>query len=78
MISEEAGMKLDNAKITDLGSAKRVVIDRDDTTLVGGAGNKGSIEGRINQDQKQIQMASGEYDREKLRNASLSSPEAWP
>ena len=67
VISEEAGMKLDNAKITDLGSAKRVVIDRDDTTLVGGAGTKGSIEGRINQIKSQIQMASGEYDREKLQ-----------
>jgi len=67
VISEEAGMKLDNAKVTDLGQAKRVVIDRDDTTIVGGAGTKGSIEGRIGQIKNQIGIASGEYDREKLQ-----------
>ena len=67
VISEEAGMKLENAKVTDLGKAKRIVIDRDDTTLVGGAGTKSSISGRINQIKSQIQMASGEYDREKLQ-----------
>lgn len=67
VISEEAGMKLENAKITDLGQAKRVVIDRDDTTVVGGAGTKGSIAGRIGQIKNQIEIASGEYDREKLQ-----------
>ena len=67
VISEEAGMKLENAKVTDLGQAKRIVIDRDDTTLVGGAGTRSSISGRINQIKSQIQMASGEYDREKLQ-----------
>ena len=67
VISEEAGMKLENAKITDLGQAKRVVIDRDDTTVVGGAGTRGSIEGRIGQIKNQIDIASGEYDREKLQ-----------
>ena len=67
VISEEAGMKLENAKITDLGRAKRVVIDRDDTTLVGGAGTKSSIGGRIGQIKNQIGIASGEYDREKLQ-----------
>ncbi|MXW43918.1 MAG: chaperonin GroEL [Candidatus Dadabacteria bacterium] len=67
VISEEAGMKLESAKITDLGQAKRVVIDRDDTTVVGGSGTRGSIEGRINQIKSQIGIASGEYDREKLQ-----------
>jgi chaperonin GroEL len=67
VISEEAGMKLENAKITDLGRAKRVVIDRDDTTLVGGSGTRKSIEGRIGQIKNQIGIASGEYDREKLQ-----------
>lgn len=67
VISEEAGMKLENAKVTDLGKAKRVVIDRDDTTIVGGSGTKGSIAGRINQIKNQIDAASGEYDREKLQ-----------
>ncbi len=67
VISEEAGMKLENAKVADLGKAKRVVIDRDDTTIVGGAGKKSAIAGRINQIKSQIGMASGEYDREKLQ-----------
>ena len=67
VISEEAGMKLENAKITDLGQAKRVVIDRDDTTIVGGAGTRKGIEGRIGQIKNQIGIASGEYDREKLQ-----------
>lgn len=67
VISEEAGMKLENAKMADLGKAKRVVIDRDDTTVVGGSGTKGAIAGRINQIKGQIESASGEYDREKLQ-----------
>ncbi len=67
VISEEAGMKLENAKVADLGRAKRVVIDRDDTTIVGGSGKKSEIAGRINQIKSQIDMASGEYDREKLQ-----------
>ena len=68
VISEEAGMKLESAKVTDLGQAKRVVIDRDDTTIVGGSPALGaSIGGRINQIKSQIGMASGEYDREKLQ-----------
>ncbi len=67
VISEEAGMKLEAAKLADLGKAKKVVIDRDDTTLVGGSGTKSSIEGRIKQIKAQIEAASGEYDREKLQ-----------
>lgn len=67
VISEEAGMKLENTKLADLGQAKRVVIDRDDTTIVGGSGTKKAIEGRIGQIKNQIQIASGEYDREKMQ-----------
>jgi len=67
VISEEAGMKLENAKMVDLGKAKKIVIDRDDTTIVGGGGTKAGIAGRINQIKSQIEMASGEYDREKLQ-----------
>jgi len=67
VISEEAGMKLEAAKLADLGKAKKVVIDRDDTTVVGGSGTKTSIEGRIRQIKSQIEAASGEYDREKLQ-----------
>ena len=67
VISEEAGMKLENAKLQDLGKAKKVVIDKEDTTLVGGSGKKSDIEARIKQIKAQIDGASGEYDREKLQ-----------
>lgn len=67
VISEEAGMKLESAKLSDLGRASKVVIDKDDTTLVGGSGSKSAIQGRIRQIKSQIEVASGEYDREKLQ-----------
>ncbi len=67
VISEEAGMKLENSTIADLGKAKKVVIDKDNTTIVSGAGKKADISGRINQIRGQIETASGEYDREKLQ-----------
>ena len=67
VISEEAGMKLESATVADLGRAKKVVIDKDNTTIVSGAGKKADISGRINQIRGQIQTASGEYDREKLQ-----------
>jgi len=67
VISAEAGMKLESAKITDTGKAKKVVIDRDNTTLVGGSGTKGTIEARIKQIKSQVDSASGEYDKEKLQ-----------
>ena len=67
VVAEEAGMKLENTKLTDLGRAKKVVIDKDNTTIVGGAGKKGEIEGRIRQIKAQVDGASGEYDREKLQ-----------
>lgn len=67
VIAEEAGMKLENTKLQDLGRAKKIVIDKDNTTIVGGAGKKGEIEGRIKQIKAQVEEASGEYDREKLQ-----------
>jgi chaperonin GroEL len=67
VIAEEAGMKLENATIKDLGRAKKVVIDKDDTTIVGGAGKKAEIEGRIRQIKAQIEETTSEYDREKLQ-----------
>ncbi len=67
VISEEAGMKLENATLKDLGRAKKVVIDRDNTTIVGGAGKKGDIEARIKQIKVQIEETTSEYDREKLQ-----------
>jgi len=67
VISEEAGMKLESAKLSDTGGAKKIVIDRDNTTLIGGSGTKSTIEARIKQIKSQIDSASGEYDREKLQ-----------
>ncbi len=67
VIAEEAGMKLENTTVADLGRAKKVVIDKDDTTIVSGEGKKGDIEGRIRQIKAQIDESTGEYDREKLQ-----------
>ncbi|MBI2485669.1 MAG: chaperonin GroEL, partial [Deltaproteobacteria bacterium] len=67
LIAEEAGMKLENATSKDLGRAKRVIIDKDNTTIIGGGGKKGEIEGRIRQIKAQIEESTGEYDREKLQ-----------
>jgi chaperonin GroEL len=67
VIVEEAGMKLESATLQHCGSAKRVVIDKDNTTIVGGSGKKSEITSRINQIKAQIGDASGEYDREKLQ-----------
>lgn len=67
MIAEEAGYKLENAKIEYLGKAKKVVIDKDNTTVIEGAGKKENIKGRINQLKGQIENTTSDYDREKLQ-----------
>jgi len=67
VIAEEAGFKLENATTTDLGSAKRIKIDKDNTTVVEGAGETKDIQGRINQIKKQIENTTSDYDREKLQ-----------
>src|SRR5205085_6994609 len=74
VISEEQGYKLENADLTYLGKAERVVIDKDNTTVVGGKGEKEAIVGRINQIKSQIENTTSDYDREKLqeRRAKLS------
>ncbi|MGH7909586.1 MAG: chaperonin GroEL [Thermodesulfobacteriota bacterium] len=67
VIAEEAGMKLENVTLKDLGRAKKVVIDKDNTTIVSGAGKKAEIEGRIRQIKAQVDETTSEYDREKLQ-----------
>jgi len=67
LIAEEAGMKIENATLKDLGRAKKVVIDKDNTTVVGGGGKRGEIEGRIKQIKGQIEETTSDYDREKLQ-----------
>src|SRR5881296_755299 len=66
-ITEDLGLKLENLKIEDLGTAKRVVIDKDNTTIVEGAGTKKAIEGRVKQIRAQIEDTTSDYDREKLQ-----------
>jgi chaperonin GroEL len=66
-ITEDLGIKLENVRIEDLGRAKKVVIDKDNTTIVQGAGKKGAIEGRIKQIRTQIEETTSDYDREKLQ-----------
>ena len=67
MIAEELGIKLENVALKDLGRAKRVIIDKDNTTIVEGAGKKSAIEGRITQIRAQIEETTSDYDREKLQ-----------
>ena len=66
-ISEEMGIKLENLKLTDLGQAKRIVIDKDNCTIVEGAGKTADINGRVNQIRKQIEDSTSDYDQEKLQ-----------
>jgi chaperonin GroEL len=67
VISEELGLKLENLALTELGHAKRIVIDKEKTTIVGGGGEKSNIEGRCGELRKQIEKSTSEYDKEKLQ-----------
>ena len=74
LIAEELGLKLEDVKLTQLGRAKRVIVDKDNTTIIGGAGDKAAIQGRIQMIRKEMDKATSDYDREKLeeRLAKLS------
>jgi len=74
VISEERGFKLENATLNELGTAEKVVIDKDNTTVVNGSGEKANIEARVGQIKAQIESTSSDYDKEKLqeRLAKLS------
>ena len=67
LITEEAGFKLENVVLSDLGKAKRVVIDKDNTTIIEGAGKKADIKGRVDQIKKEIEDSTSDYDKEKLQ-----------
>jgi chaperonin GroEL len=67
VISEDIGLKLENVRIEDLGRAKRIVVDKENTTLVEGAGKKADIQGRIAQIKREIEDTTSDYDREKLQ-----------
>jgi len=67
VLSEDAGFKLENATTADLGQAKRITIDKDNTTIVEGAGKSSDIQGRVSQIKRQIEETTSDYDREKLQ-----------
>lgn len=67
VITEERGLKLENANISQLGKAEKVVIDKENTTIVDGVGNKEQIQARVAQIKKQIEITTSEYDKEKLQ-----------
>ncbi len=67
VIAEELGLKLENVTLKDLGRAKKVVVDKDNTTIIDGAGAKKEIEGRCNEIRKQVEETTSDYDREKLQ-----------
>jgi len=67
LISEDLGIKLENIKLEDLGKAKRVTIDKENTTIVEGDGKKADIQGRVAQIRRQIEETTSDYDREKLQ-----------
>jgi len=66
-ITEDLGIKLENIKLDDLGKAKKIVIDKDNTTIVEGGGASGAIEGRVKQIRAQVEDTTSDYDREKLQ-----------
>jgi chaperonin GroEL len=67
LIAEELGIKLENVTIKDLGRCKRIVVDKENTTIIDGAGKREAIEGRMNQIRSQIEETTSDYDREKLQ-----------
>jgi chaperonin GroEL len=67
VIAEELGLKLENVTLKDLGRAKRIVIDKENTTIIDGAGARKDIEGRCNEIRKQVEETTSDYDREKLQ-----------
>ncbi|GAB4239844.1 MAG: chaperonin GroEL [Candidatus Methylacidiphilales bacterium] len=67
LLSEDLGIKLENVQLEDLGRAKRVVVDKENTTIIEGAGKSADIQGRVNQIRRQIEETTSDYDREKLQ-----------
>jgi len=67
MISEDMGAKLENARVEDMGRARKITIDKDNTTIIDGAGDRADLEGRVKQIRAQIEESSSDYDKEKLQ-----------
>src|SRR5260221_14220304 len=66
-VNEDLGIKLENVKIEDLGRAKKISIDKDNTTIIEGGGKSGEIEGRVKQIRSQVENTTSDYDRERLQ-----------
>merc|ERR1712146_116360 len=66
-VMEDAGIKLDSLRLSDLGNATRVVVNKDNTTIIGGSGARAEIKARVQQIRRQIKDTSSDYDREKLQ-----------
>src|SRR5215213_3389663 len=66
-ITEDLGLKLENITLTDLGKAKKITVDKDNTTIIEGAGKKEAIEGRVKQIRREVEETTSDYDREKLQ-----------
>ena len=77
VISEEIGMELEKATLEDLGQAKRVVINKDNTTIIDGVGDEAQIKGRVAQIRQQIEESTSDYDKENFKNAWLNLPAVW-
>ncbi len=67
VVSEELGLKLENVAVEQLGKAKRIVVDKDNTTIIGGTGDRKAIDGRIEQIRREVEKTTSDYDREKLK-----------
>jgi len=67
VISEDLGVKLETITLKDLGTAKRITVDKDNTTIIDGGGNRKTLEGRVKQIRAQIEETTSDYDREKLQ-----------
>ncbi len=78
VISEEVGLKLDNVDVDVLGRARKVVVTKDETTIVDGARRRGPDLGRVNRIRAEIGTAESDYDREKLQERLACWPRAWP
>jgi len=78
VISEEIGLKLETADVEMLGSARKIVVTKDETTIVEGSGSEDDIKGRINQIKAEIENTDSDYDREKLQERLPSCPVASP
>ena len=77
VVSEDLGIKLENLAVSDLGNAKRINIDKDNTTIVDGAGSRSAIEGRVKQIRAQIEETTSDYDREKLQERLAKLIGGW-